>query len=112
MKLAICIAIFSIGGSVLTQGAYADAGWTEAGAIEELRAIGGHYYAVRLGVKKTPSACGDKQWFFQDYEKSGSDKMYLMLLESLNSGLRVRVYLTGRCNLDGHSEFSSVSILR
>jgi hypothetical protein len=112
MKSIITTAICLIGGGILASSVYADAGWTDAAAVEELRATGGHYYAVRLEVKKPLSACGDKQWFFQDYEKSGSDKMHLMLLESLKSGLRVRVYLTGRCNLDGYSEFSSVSVLR
>jgi hypothetical protein len=112
MKLPIITAIFAIVGSVLADAAYADAGWTEAGEIEELRATGGHYYAVRLDAKKTPSSCANKQWFYQDYDKSGADKMHLMLLEALKSGLRVRVYVTGLCNLDGYSEFSSASILR
>ena len=42
---------------------------------------------------------------FQDYKTPRSDKMFLMLLEALKTGIQVRVYETGKCNVNGHSEF-------
>jgi hypothetical protein len=92
--------------------ANAGSGWTDASQVHELRTSIQHYYTVRLDVKENPSGCRDKQWFFQDYVASGSDKMFLTLLEAIKAGIRVRVYVTGRCNLAGYSEFSSVSVAR
>jgi hypothetical protein len=110
MRLAIglfagCFAIFHIGA------VQAGSGWTDHVSVDELKPTDLHYYLVRLGVNKNPSGCKDKQWFFQDYKTPGSDKMFLMLLEALKTGMRVRVYVTGRCNVHGHSEFSSVSVI-
>jgi hypothetical protein len=90
----------------------ADSGWTDHATVTEVQPTGLHYYLVRLPVKNNPSGCKDKEWFFQDYGGSGSKEMYATLLESLKSGLRVRVYVTGRCNLDGYSEISSLSATR
>jgi hypothetical protein len=66
---------------------------------------------VRLEVNKNLSDCTDKKWFFQDYKTPESDKMFLMLLEALKTWIRVRVCVTGKCNLNGHSEFSSFSVI-
>ncbi len=104
------LTLFSI--SLLIGSANAESGWTDFATVEELRATARHYYLVRLDVKTNPSGCEDKRWFFQDYGAPGSDKMFLTLLEAVKSGARVRVYVTGRCNLDGYSEFSSVSMAR
>ena len=90
----------------------ADSGWTDNVYVDELKATDLHYYLVRLYVKHNPSGCKDKKWFYHDYGTPGSDTMFLMLLEALNKGMRVRVYVTGKCNLHGHSEFSSVSVIR
>lgn len=90
--------------------AWADTGWTGYGAVQELTATSRHYYLVRLDVGRNPSGCSDQQWFYQDYGAPGADKMYVSLLEAVKSGLRLRVYVTGRCNLDGYAEISSVSI--
>ena len=51
-----------------------------------------------------------KQWFYQDYDIAGSREMFLTLLEAVSSDLQVRVYVTGRCNIDDYSEISSVGI--
>ena len=98
--------------SLLIGAAHAGSGWTDLAQVQDLRTSTQHYYSVRLDVKGNPSDCRDKQWFFQDYGVPGSDKMFLTLLESVKSRIRVRVYVTGRCNLDGYSEFSSVSVVR
>lgn len=95
-----------------TTGADAESGWTDYAAVSEVQPTGFHYYLVRLPVKKNPSDCKDKEWFFQDYGGPGAKEMYATLLESLKSGLRVRVYVTGRCNLDGYAEISSLSAVR
>ena len=111
MRLAIGIfawffTIFPVG-TVL-----AESGWTDYVSVDELIPTGKHYYLVRLEVNQNPSGCQDKRWFFQDYKTTGSNKMFLTLLEALKTGMRVRVYVTGRCNLAGYSEFSSVSVVR
>ena len=92
--------------------AWGAAGWTEAGAVDELIPTAKHYYVVRLSAVRNPSDCKNKEWFYQDYNTIASEKMFLTLLEALTSGLRVKVYVTGLCNLDGYSEISSVSVMR
>ncbi|KPK53382.1 MAG: hypothetical protein AMS22_07475 [Thiotrichales bacterium SG8_50] len=92
--------------------AWAAAGWTGAASVDELTPMAKHYYVVRLSDARTPTDCKNKEWYFQDYDTIASDKMFLALLEALTSGARVKVYVTGRCNLDGYSEISSVSVMR
>jgi hypothetical protein len=89
----------------------AGAGWTEYVRISELIPTSRHYYEVRLPVKNNPSGCTDKIWFYQDYVTIGSDKMFETLLRGLQSGSQVRVYVTGKCNINGYSEFISVGII-
>jgi len=92
--------------------AQASAGWTDYVNVAELVPTGRHYYEVRLPVRKNPSGCRDETWFYRDYSSSGSDKMFDLLFEGVKSGIKVRVYVTGICNLDGYSEISAVSIIR
>ncbi len=89
----------------------ANPGWTEYVTVAELSPTARHYYEVRLPVQKNPSGCKDKTWFYQDYVVPGSDKMFNTLLEAVKSGIRVRVYVTGSCNLDGYSEIAAVSVI-
>ena len=91
--------------------AYAGSGWTDYVTAAELVPTARHYYEVRLQVKRNPSACSEKTWFYQDYDSPGSDMMFKTLLEAIKSGIRMRVYVTGKCNLNGYSEISSVSII-
>lgn len=90
----------------------ADADWTDYGAIEELNPTARHYYLVKLDMEDNPSGCDNKLWFYQDYSALGADQMFATLLESLKSKLKVRVYVSGRCNLQGYSEITSVSVRR
>ena len=106
------LVIFAVAFLCMSRGALADPCWTEYANVSEIQPTGFHYYLVRLPVKNNPSGCKDKEWFFQDYGGPGAREMYATLLESLKSGLRVRVYVTGRCNLDGYSEISSLSAIR
>ena len=96
----------------LARTADAGSGWTDYANVSEIQPTGLHYYRVSLTVKDNPSGCKEKEWFFQDYGGPGAKEMYATLLEALKSGLRVRVFVTGRCNLDGHSEISSLSAIR
>jgi len=90
---------------------HANAGWTDYGTVAELVPTARHYYELRLPVKENPSGCKNKTWFYQDYGTPGSDKMFNTILEGVKSGFRIRVYVTGKCNLHGYSEISSVSII-
>lgn len=89
----------------------ANPGWTDYVTVAELVPTAKHYYEVKLPVKENPSGCKNTTWFYQDYAVPGSDKMFTTLLEAVKSGIRVRVFVTGVCNLDGYSEISAVSVL-
>ncbi len=89
----------------------ADSGWTAYAPVAELVPTARHYYEVRIPVKDNPSGCKNKSGFYQDYGSSGADHMFQALLEALTSGKRVRVNVTGRCNLDGYSEVSAVGVI-
>jgi len=89
----------------------AEAGWTDYSSIAELVPTSRQYYEVKLSVKQNPSGCTNNVWFYQDYSLKGSDKMFETLLEGLKSGNRVRVYVTGKCNVKGYSEFNAVGII-
>ena len=90
---------------------HAGSGWTDFVTAAELVPTARHYYEVSLPVKENPSGCSNKTWFYQDYDSPGSDMMFKTLLEAIKSGIRMRVYVTGKCNLNGYSEISSVSII-
>ncbi len=91
--------------------AEARAGWTDYARLAELVASSKHYYSFRLELDGNPSGCRDKHWFYQDYSAVGADKIYTALLESLGSQIRLRVYVTGACNLDGYAEISSLGMI-
>ena len=91
--------------------AHSSAGWTDYVTVVELIPTDRHYYKFRLPVKKNPSGCKEKNWFYQNYGARGSDKIFSALLEGIKSNFRLRVYVTGVCNIDGYSEISSMSII-
>jgi hypothetical protein len=96
---------------LFSQVAHSRAGWTDYATVAELVPTSHHYYKFRLPVKSNPSGCKDESWFYQDYGSRGSDKMFNLLLEGIKSNLRLSVYVTGSCNIDGFSEISSVSVI-
>ena len=110
MKREVSI-VMAFGALVFPHLVQASAGWTDFVTVAELVPTSRHYYEVRLPVRKNPSGCEDKIWFYQNYGSLGSDKMFNTLLEGIKSGIRLRVYVTGVCNINGYSEFSSVSII-
>ena len=89
----------------------AGAGWTDYTNVAELVPTSRHYYEVRLPARKNPSGCEEKNWFYQNYDARGSEKMFDILLEGIKSSLRLRVYVTGICNINGYSEISAVSVI-
>lgn len=91
--------------------AHSAAGWTDYVTVAELIPTSRHYYIFKLPVKKNPSGCKEGNWFYQNYNALGSDKMFNALLEGIKTRLRLRVYVTGVCNLDGYSEISSIGII-
>lgn len=98
--------------SALPLVAAGSAGWTDYVEVAELVPTAKHYYELRLPVRKNPSGCREKNWFYQNYDAPGSDQMFEALLESLSRDIRLRVYVTGVCNLNGFAEFSAVSVIR
>jgi len=94
-----------------SQFARAGTGWTDYVTVAELVPSDRHYYTFRLPVSENPSGCRNKTWFFQNYGSPGADKMFDALLEGIKSRIRLRVYVTGICNLDGYAEISSISIV-
>ena len=90
--------------------ALAEAGWSEPSRVLELIPTSRHYYEFRLALDDNPGGCRKPSWFFQNYDASGADEMFTLLIESLKSNLSVRVYVTGICNLHGYAEISAVSV--
>lgn len=90
--------------------ASATSGWTAYGRVIELVPTIHHRFKVNIDVKGNNSACKEKQWFYQDYDISGAREMYLTLLEAVSSNKSVRVYVTGRCNINEYSEISELGI--
>jgi len=88
----------------------AGAGWTNYATVAELVPSNRHYYTVRLPVKENPSGCKNKTWFYVDYGLPGSNEIFQVLLEGVKSGVQIRLYVTGKCNLDGYAEISAVSV--
>jgi hypothetical protein len=85
-------------------------GWTDYTRVVELTPSSQQRYTVRLNLADSPSGCRSKDTFFQDYAASGAELIYHTLLEALISSKQVRVFTTGRCELNGYGEISSVSI--
>jgi hypothetical protein len=84
-------------------------GWSDDAKVIELIPTAKHYYEIRLKLRKNPSGCRDKDWFYVNYQARGADQMFDLFVEGVKSSLRLRVYVTGVCNLHGYSEISSVS---
>jgi hypothetical protein len=88
----------------------AASGWTDYGYVIELVPTIHHRFKVNLDVKGNKSSCNEKQWFYQDYDMPGAKEMYQALLEAVSSNKTLRVYVTGRCNINEYAEISSVGI--
>jgi hypothetical protein len=103
-------ALGAIGLVAAAPAALAEAGWTDYALVTELTPTIHQRYEVTIAVQQNPSGCREKLVFFQDYSARGSEQMYLALLESVSSGKRVRVFVTGECGVNGYSRISAVGI--
>lgn len=92
--------------------ARADSGWTDLAHVQELTATAAGRYVAKVAVSQNPSGCRDKQSFYQDYSDRGADQMYAALLQAVTNGKKVRVYVTGGCELNGHAQISSVTLVQ
>jgi len=101
--VAICLVL-------LSGEARAAAGWTSYGSVAELNVTTTGRFLVRIDVASNPTDCGNKKWFYRDYATTGADFMFRTLLGAVTSGKKVRVYVTGLCDINGYSEITSVSI--
>lgn len=90
---------------------FAASGWTEYASVTELTPTVHGRFLVKLNTAKNPSGCKDEKTFYQDYGMPGSAHMFRTLLEAVTAGKKVRLYVTGGCELNGYSEISSVSIV-
>ena len=88
----------------------ASSGWTGYGYVTELIPTIHHRFKVNIDVDGNKSGCKEKQWFYQDYDTVGAREMYQALLEAVSSNKPVRVYVTGRCNLNEYAEISELGI--
>ncbi len=86
------------------------AAWTDYVSVAELMPTASGRYIVKLNISKSPSGCKSENTFYQDYSASGADQMFRVILEAVTSGKMIRVYSTGKCELNGYSEISSVGI--
>lgn len=86
----------------------ASAGWTDYVTVDELIPTGRHYYEVKLLGGENSSGCREDNWYYVNYEAQGADKIFDLFVDSIESRLRLRVYVTGVCNTNGYAEISSV----
>lgn len=100
------VLLLMLSGSVV-----ADAGWTEHASVVELTGSVQGRYLVRLDLAENQSGCRNKSVFYQDYNLPGAKEMFAIVLEAVSSGKKIRVFVTGKCELNGYSEISSVTIL-
>ena len=91
--------------------AWAGAGWTGFGAVLALNPTTKGRFEVKVDLEENPSGCREKQWFYRDYTGTGSDHMFRAFLGAVTAGKRVRVYVTGRCDIEGYSEITEVTLV-
>ena len=93
----------------LMAGVQADAGWTGYGYVDELRVDQFGRIEARLDLDGNPTDCRNSEWFYRG-AITGSELMYHALLEAVSTRRRVRVYVTGVCDIRDYSEISSVAV--
>lgn len=90
--------------------AIAASGWTEYVPVAELTPTIHGRFLVKLKNSKNPSGCKNEEIFYRDYD-AGSEHIFRVILEAVTSGKKIRVYVNGKCELNGYSEVTSVSIV-
>lgn len=87
-----------------------EAGWTGYGAVQELTPTTRQRFLVTVAVGDNPSGCRSGNTFYQDFALTGAQQLFDTLLQALVHGKSVRLYVTGRCELNGYAEITSVTI--
>lgn len=88
------------------------AGWTDPAAVIALEAGDQGRFLVQLDVAKNASGCRDPNWFYVDYGRDGHALMYQTFLDAYIHERRLKVYVTGVCDLKGYSAVSAVRLQR
>lgn len=105
------LALLSFCAGIAVEAQAGVAGWTVAASVAALEANDIGRFAVKLAIEKNTSGCRDPNWFYGDYGRAGSDLMYQTLLDASRLDLKVQLYATGVCDLNGYSGISAVRIL-
>lgn len=98
--------------TVIAPKASAEAGWTDEGTVQSLNPTGKGRFIVEIQLKDNPSGCRNPATFYRDYGRPGTTYMFDVMKEALIHKKRVKVYVTGRCDLHKYSEIDSVILLR
>lgn len=89
----------------------AEAGWSDTALLLELTPTRQQHFYFKLDVESNPSGCRSDNGFYMEYATPGGNLIYQTLLEALTRGKKVRAYVTGRCELKGYAEVSSITVL-
>ena len=76
--------------------AHSEAGWTDKGHLQEIQATTKGKLVIKGKFKENPSDCKDKNSYYIDYSIEGAEKIYLLLLQSMESNKQVKLYVTGK----------------
>lgn len=111
MLITIRAAVFAAACVLASAPVFAGSGWTPFAQVAELTPTVHHRYLLRVAVTDNPSGCRNQEFFYQDYAAPGSAQMFRTLLTAIESRKNVRLYVTGKCDLEGYSEISAVTIV-
>lgn len=87
------------------------AGWTPVTRVTALEPTTHGRLLFQLRTEKSTSGCRSKDWYFVDYTGTGPRLMFHVLKDALLMEKPVKVFVTGRCDLDGYSEISAARLL-
>lgn len=90
---------------------FAGSGWTDYASVAELKESSHGRFIVKLKVSKNPSDCKNRETFYRAYRMPGAQYMYVKLQKAVETSKKIRVHVTGRCELNGYSEISAVKIM-
>lgn len=97
--------------ALLASQAQAEAGWSDTARVLELTPTRQQHFYFKLDVESNPSGCRSDNAFYMQYDSPGGRLIYHTLLEALTRDKKVRAYVTGRCELKGYAEISSLTLV-
>lgn len=101
----------TLGLLVATNLSAGEAGWTAPATVAAVEVNQHARFTVRLNLKTNVSGCRDADTFYVDYGRAGSELMYETAADALQKRLKVQVYVTGGCDLNGYSAISAIRLL-